>query len=214
MGLLAHKYAVTAEPSVVGRGRRRAVLVAAAAAFATLWCAALLRFIRTPPGLECTFPAREPHPPGPHNLAFYRYGTRVRASSYDNWADRQHHPGFLVDGLADEPPNAKWTTLPNDVQPFVELRWTVPARLQRVTIRHAGAREEASLTARRYELTCLLRDREVRALQVRANESAVATHGVVCDHALGIRLTVWPNQPGDVVRLYEVQAWGYLTSPS
>ena len=37
---------------------------------------------------------------------------------------------------------------------------------------------------------------------------AVATHELPCADALGVRLEIDPNGPGDLVRLYELEAWG------
>lgn len=172
------------------------------------WAAGLIVFLRRQSGLSFTFPVLEAHPKSLHNLAFYRYGTTVSASSYDFWLDSQHHPGFLVDDLKRETADQKWATLSSDVRPWVELRWQQPATLERIQIRHAGAIEEKGYTARKYTITCLTSNAKGSTLEILGNELPVASHDLKCDEAIGVRLTFWPNGKGDVVRVFEVQAWG------
>jgi hypothetical protein len=184
------------------------VLILGAAA----WAAGLWKFLVAPGGLRVDFPQLEEHAPGLHNLALFRYGTVVTASSYDQWGFSQHHPGFLIDGFEGAPVEEKWATIPSDTSPWVEIRWGVPAKLDHVVIHHAGAKEEAGYTARHYKLTCLQAQGPSVSVKVTDNASAVAEHLIDCAGAIGIRLDVWPNKNGDVVRIFEVQAWGLVTA--
>jgi hypothetical protein len=191
--------------------RQRPLLAASvglAFLLAAAWFAGLVVFLRSQSRLSFTFPVLEAHPRTLHNLALYRYGTAVRVSSYDVWSDSQHHPGFLVDDLKGETIEQKWATLRNDAVPWVELRWNQPAKLERIQIRHAGANEDNRYTARKYTMTCLLANGKGSTLEVTNNERPESSHELPCEGATGVRLAFWPNAKDDVVRVFEIQAWG------
>jgi len=173
-----------------------------------VWAAGLVVFLQHKSQLSFKFPVLEAHPAMLHNLALYRYGTAVRVSSFDLWSDSQHHPGFLVDGLKNETVDQKWATLSSDPLPWVELRWNQPATLERILIRHAGANEAQAYTARDYLMTCLASNGNGAKFKVSGNELPVTSHDLKCVGAEGVRLKFWPNRKGDVVRVFEVQAWG------
>lgn len=141
------------------------------------------------------------------NLAAWDLGPTVRASSYfRDWA-AQHHPAFLVDGRARPEPIEKWASGPRDRHPWVEIEWREPHDLARVVLTHAGRFEPAAYTVRRYGVTCL-RPGGGPSIAVRDNVQPVATHELDCPGARGVRLDFQPNDERDVVRLYEIEAWG------
>lgn len=191
--------------------KNRMTLIMAAMVFG-LWSAGMVRFVGAPRGVSLSFPRQTRHPDGLHNLALFQYGGSVKASSYDHWAPSQHHPAFLVDGFDQGPISEKWATLPADVAPWVEIRWGEPAVLEHIVIRHAGTKEDSDFTARRYEVSCLQGSAHGRSVNVIDNSVNVASHPLPCDGALGVRLAVWPNRQGDVVRIYEVEAWGSMAT--
>lgn len=180
-----------------------ALLVALAAAF---WSLGLVRFLRAEGVVEYRRRADGPAAAGVHNLAALSRGPTVRASSVFRSPGAQHHPAFLVDGVASPALIEKWTSLPGDRQPWVEVRWRQPRRLHRVVLHHAGLREDAALTVKRYRLTCLGGAGNARA--VTDNVEAIAAHALPCLGAHGVRLDFAPNGPDQLVRLYEIEAWG------
>ncbi|HEY0712038.1 MAG TPA: hypothetical protein VGF45_05155, partial [Polyangia bacterium] len=94
-------------------------------------------------------------PHEPHNLALFRYGGEVRASSYFKDVGSQHHPLFLIDGRNDSSLKEKWASDRADPSPWVELRWREARALSHVVVVHAGKHEEESLTVRDYTIDCL-----------------------------------------------------------
>jgi hypothetical protein len=191
------------------RARRlRWVIAALALAPAGLFLLGLIRFVAADGVVEYQRPALGASPAGVHNLASFRRGVHVRASSSFRVAEAQHHPAFLVDEVAAPGLIEKWTTLPGDRRPWVEVRWPEPRQLQRVVLRHAGWREDARYTTRRYRLACLTASGRSEELSVTDNHEPVTEHALRCAGARGVRLDLEPNGPDEVVRLYELEAWG------
>lgn len=176
-----------------------------ALALATAFGAALVAFVLARPAVEARFPPRSAHPAGLHDLAAMEYGPLVLASSYDPAA--HHHPAFLVDRRARPTQLEKWASAPGDRRPWVEIHWIGPHDLSEVVVVHGAAFEGAVAPIRRYLITCLREGSPAAALAVEGNTQAVARHALACSAATGVRLDLLP--PGaDVVRLYEVEAWG------
>jgi hypothetical protein len=182
--------------------------LALGAAALLLWSAGLLTFVRAQAPESSTLPARDPHPAHRHNLALLRYGPTVRASSYDHWLDHQHHPAFAVDGFDEPSLTEKWASSPADRAPWLEVGWTTPALVDSVRLRHGGWKESAGQTAERYRLTCVGGATDGRSWLVEHNLEAEPSHTVACEGATGLRLSIWPNGPRKVVRLYEIEVWG------
>jgi hypothetical protein len=113
---------------------------------------------------------------------------------------------FLVDERRSPTLVEKWATAPYDRRPWVEIEWREPRDLERVIIRHAGTREGADLTVRRYVVRCLGSD--APSVEVADNQDAVAVHALRCDGARGVRLELRPNKRDDLVRVFEIEAWG------
>jgi hypothetical protein len=174
---------------------------------AGLFLLGLARFVAADGVVEYRHPVVGEAPAGVHNLASFRRGSSVRASSVFRAPENLHHPAFLIDEVAAPSLIEKWTTLASDRAPWVEIRWPEPRQLVRVVLRHAGWREGAQDTAHRYRLSCLTDGAPVEVV-VKDNDEAVATHALPCAAARGVRLDIEPNGPGQLVRLYEIEAWG------
>jgi hypothetical protein len=173
------------------------------------WLFGAVIFLRADGVVDYTLPRREHAPAGEHNLASYRYGPRVRASSYFRDSHAHHHPMWLVDEQPMPSLIAKWACSERDRRPWLSVAWREPRRLERVRIQHAGAFERPEFTARSYRLRCLLRDGIGSELIVRGNRAAFAEHRFVCDGALGVRIDfVRRGARADIVRVFEVEAWG------
>lgn len=179
-------------------------------ALAVAWTAGLVGFVASPGVFAVDVPRIEQPPQGRHNLAQVSLGPTVRASSfYADWS-AHHHPLFLIDGRAQPQALEKWASSPRDRRPWVEILWREDRELDTVVVRHAGSVEDAGLTVRRYQITCLDaggRRRLASALRVDDNSQTVATHPLHCAHSRGLRVDVW-TEANDVARLYEIEAWG------
>ena len=173
------------------------------------WLIGAALFLRADGSIDWPLQRTSQPPESVHNLALYQWGPTLRASSYFRGALSQHHPIFLVDARDAPGEVEKWTSGVHDRQPWTEILWREPRRLERVVIRHAGTREAAQLTIRRYRLACLLEaGREGPAVSVTQNTESVATHPLACERARGVRVEWTANDPGDQVRVYEIEAWG------
>lgn len=193
-------------PSDRARLLRKTVIVCGSI-LGLLWLFGAVRFLRADGVLSMTLPRREQPPRVEHNVASYRFGPTLRASSYYRDPVAQHHPMFLVDehdGSATE----KWASAPRDRKPWVEISWREPRSISRVVVHHAGVLEQAGWTLRDYRLRCLFDGRVGPALEVRGNQSPVTEHAFRCEGARGLRSEWTPNAEGDVVRVFEVQVWG------
>jgi hypothetical protein len=175
---------------------------------AGFWLFGAVLFLRADGSVDYTLPRYVRPPTGEHNLASYRYGPRLRASSYFHESGAQHHPMWLVDEQPVPDLKAKWASDQRDPSPWVSIAWREPRRLLRVRIEHAGTRERPQFTARTYRLRCLQRDGFGSELMVRGNRQHVAEHPLVCDRALGVRIDFLRKKSADIVRVFEVQAWG------
>lgn len=178
-----------------------------AAALALLWLFGLIGFLRADGVVRLSMPRRESPGPGELNLASYRYGPTVRASSYYRDPTAHHHPMYLVDERRSPALVEKWATAPYDREPWVEIEWRESRQLERVVVHHAGTREGAELTIRSYVVRCLGSD-AAPSVEVSDNQLAVAVHPLRCDGARGVRLELTPNERGDLVRVFEIEAWG------
>jgi hypothetical protein len=171
-----------------------------------LWLFGMVSFLRADGSMQQSLPRREPPPVGEHNVASFRYGPTLRASSYFRQLRAHHHPMFLVDEQSSPSGIEKWASAPYDQAPWLEIEWREPRKLQRVVVSHAGLREDPRLNARSYRLRCL-RDAPAPVLEVRDNTDSIATHAFACEGARGVRLE-WPLKAGEQARAYEIEAWG------
>jgi hypothetical protein len=193
---------------------RTRILAAAAIALAGAWLWGLAGFLRAAPFVSVTLPRQADPPADEHNLASWRWGPTVRASSYHRDPFAQHHPAFLVDERLGPSLIEKWASADGDRQPWVEITWREPRALARVVVRHAGEYESDGYTLAKYTLTCLRsggpgRDPTLATTAiVTDNKSRVAIHPLICADAVGVRLDAQPSAPGALVRLYEIEAWG------
>jgi hypothetical protein len=172
------------------------------------WSYGAAAFLVADGSLTWSMPMREPHPARLHNLASYRFGPTLRASSYHRDEVSHHHPAFLIDGRAEPTLVEKWCSGSGDEAPWIEVAWNGPRRLSEVKIWHAGFRESAGDTIRRYRLSCISARQPARALQITSNTVPIATHALACSEASGVRIDWTPNVRGQRVRVYEIEAWG------
>lgn len=179
----------------------------ALALLAGAWLFGLWSFVAADGHFEASLPRQRAEPTDEHNLALWALGPTVRASSYfADWLS-QHHPLFLVDGLASPDLVEKWASGERDAKPWVEILWRKPHDLERVVIRHAGWLEPPAFTARRYTIRCLDAFGHGPSLDIDGNEEAVATHALRCAEARGIRID-FQRDGRNLVRVFEVEAWG------
>lgn len=192
-----------ARATKVSRGRVLGFGVIAA------WAFGALLFLRADGSVHWPMPRSATPPVGEHNLAFFRYGPTLRASSYHRDGRSQHHPIFLLDARAEPHAVEKWTSNTRDEKPWIEIGWGEARRLSRVVIYHAGWREREKWTQHRYRLSCLVEGgARATTLAVRDNRESVATHPLPCDGARGVRINFTPNTRHGQVRIYEVEVWG------
>lgn len=151
-------------------------------------------------------------PPAPGdrlNLALQRYGARVRASSYDPFA--QHHPVFAIDGRRTGPLLEKWASAGRDRAPWLEVLLPRPARVDEVVIVHAGHVEDSAYTMARYSVRCLRSGEVAGRVDVNGNAEPIARHPLPCDRADAIRIDFAVGDrsgPRGVARIYEVEVLG------
>lgn len=172
------------------------------------WLIGAALFLAADGSVSLTLPRRAKPPEAEHNLALLRWGPTLRASSYYMDSFSQHHPIFLVDARADPHRIEKWASGYHDPTPWVEILWREPRALSRVVIRHAGWRERSALTVRRYSLSCLVDGTDGPSLSISDNTESVVSHPLSCTGARGLRVEWRPNERGDQVRVYEIEAWG------
>lgn len=178
-------------------------------AIGAAWLIGAALFLSADGSLSWTLARQVEPPPGEHNLAFYKFGPTLRASSYYRDSYSQHHPIFLVDGREQPHEIEKWVSGFHDRSPWVEIRWREPRTLARVVILHAGWRESEAYTVRRYTVSCVSDAVDPPPkLTVTHNEAPVATHALECARARGLRIEWTPNEFGDTTRVYEIEAWG------
>ena len=173
-----------------------------------LWLFGLVSFVAADGHIEVVLPRRRTPPAEVHNFSLWDLGPTIRASSfYGDWASL-HHPAFLVDGKWPSDKVEKWASAERDRQPWIELLWRESHTLERVVIRHAGAVEDAGLTANHYTLRCLTASGQGPSLEVVSNLDAVATHDLACAQARGVRIEFEPKDSKDIIRIFEVETWG------
>lgn len=198
----------------VGCLRRLPALGYLGVALFALWTAGLVGFVRASGEFRARLPRlQDPPATGEYNLAAARFGATVRASSFLSDWGAHHHPLYVLDGRRDPDALEKWASAPGDQAPWLEVHWREPHRLARVVVHHAGAVENKAATARGYTVSCLndalaTGHGSTPGIVVGGNENAVAVHPLDCPGARGVRLQLQPNGPGELVRVYEVEAWG------
>jgi len=179
-----------------------------AALLAAAWLFGLASFVAADGHFEATLPRLRPPAPGLQNLALWDLGPTVRASSfYGDWLSH-HHPLFVVDGREHPDLVEKWACGEHDLHPFIEITWRELHDIERVVIRHAGWIESAALTARRYTIRTLTATGYGPSQDVDSNQEAVASYDLTCRGSRGIRIEFKRNKGDDIVRVYEVEAWG------
>lgn len=176
---------------------------------AAAWLVGAALFLRADGSVSWSLERKQQPPATEHNLALLTWGPTLRASSYYQEAFSHHHPVFLIDARAQPHEVEKWTSGYHDPQPWTEIVWREPRRLERSVIYHAGWRESADWTIRQYRLVCLGQEgQHGKSVDVTDNTAAVATHALGCDAAYGLRIEWTPNAANDKVRVYEIEAWG------
>lgn len=174
------------------------VLVLAIAAF---------RFARATPTCTVTLPVQAAHPVETHDVASYRYGPTIVASSA--MLGSLHHPAFLVDDVQRPTMMMKWVSATGDAAPYVALRFRRAHALERIDVHLAGTRETPLLDVKRASVRCLgagFRP-EGRAHAMRPEGSHMRqvlgcrAHGVRVDFDLSVDAV-------DVARIFEIEVLG------
>lgn len=171
------------------------------------WSYGAAAFLAADGSLTWTLPCRDPLPAQAENLASFRFGPTLRASSFHRDEVGHHHPVFLIDGKANPTEVEKWCSSRLDPDPWIEISWPQARSISTVKIWHAGFLEPPALTTRRYRLSCLSAQAEAPVVSITSNDSAIATHALPCKEARGIRIDWTPNLPGEPIRVYEIEAW-------
>ncbi|MBN2362396.1 MAG: hypothetical protein JXR83_23290, partial [Deltaproteobacteria bacterium] len=120
----------------------RAILPLSLAAYALLVVTGALSLVGTPP--PATTPAIAVPPadaPRPGNLASFRAGARVRASSAA-WRN-SHYPLYAIDEEAAPTLDEKWMTNTGDQERWIEVLLPRPATPGRIELDLASAREDS-----------------------------------------------------------------------
>jgi hypothetical protein len=189
---------------VEGVGRWGVVARCGAFACVALFALALVAFVAARSNVEVRFPARRPHPPGLHDLASMEYGTVVTASSCEPTG--HHHPAFLVDRRPRPTLLEKWASDPADRHPWVEIRWGEPHDVTEVVVVQGAALENARYLTR-FFLRCL-GDASGSTARWVNDVRPVGREVMPCPRARGIRLDFLLDAQSDIVRIYEIEAWG------
>lgn len=144
------------------------------------------------------------------DLASPAAGATLRVSSYDLF--RSHHPLYAVDGEEHPLEVEKWATLTDDRQPFLEVHFAGPAQLERVALDLAGVREPVEYSMSDFTVTCLRDGEPVGERAVHDNHEVRVELELDCQATDTVRVdfTVFDEGPLQVVRLYELEAWGRL----
>lgn len=171
------------------------------------WSYGAAAFLAADGSLTWTLPQRAPLPTQADNLASFRFGPTLRASSYHRGEASHHHPAFLIDGRTAPTLLEKWSSGLLDREPWIEIEWREPRDLSMVQIWHAGVLEPPAFTIRSYRISCLGARAPAPSVWVTSNRSPIATHALGCRGARGVRIDWTPNAPGDVVRVFEVEVW-------
>lgn len=189
------------------RPSARLLLRLASLTLAVGWLYGAIGFVRSDGDVQLSLPRQAEPPAAEHNLASYRWGPRLRASSYYREPSAHHHPLFLVDGRRDPSHTEKWASAPGDRAPWVEIAWREPRTFSRVAVQHVGARERKPNLAR-YTLRCLSDSTPGPLLAVRENRDAIASHALRCERARGLRIAWQLSDADDLARIYEIEVWG------
>jgi len=192
------------QPSLLRRTLRYLALLLLLA-----WLLGAVLYLRADGSLAWTVPRLAQPPAGEHNLALYRWGPTLRASSYLREPTSHHHPGYLVDGHATPSLLEKWTSHWTDRAPWTEILFREPHHISRVAITHAGAHESSKRNVKSYRIVCLTEEQPPPALSVRDNVQDVVSHPFSCHRARGVRIE-WSRRgvKDKIVRVYEVEVWG------
>ena len=191
----------------MSRESARPLLRVASLALAVGWLYGAIGFVRSQGSVQLELARKAAPPASEHNLASYRWGPTLRASSYHRDPGSHHHPLFLVDGRTAPGLIEKWMSATGDRAPWVEIGWREPRALSHVVIQHVGAREQKPNLAH-YSVRCLRASGPPATLDVRHNFAAVATHSLPCTQAVGLRIDWQLSTSEDQARVYEIEAWG------
>ena len=167
------------------------------------------RFIGTSATFELVVPRAAAHtatPTSATNLAALAAGPTLRASSFERDVYNLAHPAYLVDGRARPTAQEKWTPRFDDPSPWIEIVFREPHDVERVVLRHARNVEQRSRANSEYRIRCLGGD-AAPSLEVKRNREAVASHGLSCQRATGVRID-FTRPRRRTLALYEVEVFG------
>ncbi len=170
--------------------------------------AGLVRFTLARPPIEVRFARSAPADGLRRDLAHFKEGPIVRASSV--FAFARHHPGYVVDGQERPTLLEKWVSAPGDLAPFIEVQLDRARQIDEVALELAGAHEDQDFTMRRYRLECFAGAQLIARLQIDANAQPRPGHALRCPSSDRVRVTfaAEPDTPRDVARVYELLVLG------
>ena len=140
------------------------------------------------------------------NFASMRAGAVVRASSWDPF--RRHHPLFVIDEEPQPSRREKWAPLRADRTPWIEVRLTRPAHVNRVALTFAAGTDAS--TVRAYTVRCFAGVRELATKWVDDERLPIVSHDLACDGADAVRveLDLTTHPVADSAYVYEIEVWG------
>jgi hypothetical protein len=176
---------------------RKLVRAAIVAVPIVILVAAEARFITRQAISETRFPRSVPDPEGRHDLAIFRYGTTVRASSV-SWAGR-HHPAYVVDGVPGG--GERWIASDKDTAPWIEIAFDKPRAVDEVVLVQGG------VPLRRFDVACFTGANRVDGVSLTGNTEGRSRHPLKCHGADRVRVTFFVKK-GEAAQVHELEVWG------
>jgi len=145
---------------------------------------------------EILTPAFAEHTPDPGDsrLSLWRYGGRVRASSY-LWF-HGHHPLFAIDGVKNPEGMERWSSAPRDREPWLEVLLPARADVAKVFLALGGLYpQHGGEPARHFVVSCHREQEEVFRAEYEDNIRTSRVMRVACPDVDRVRVTFYPDPP-------------------
>lgn len=169
------------------------------AASAAVLMLALAQFVVAHPTIETRFPRTSADPAERHDLADFRYGITLRASSAA-WADHAH-PAYVVDRVASPSWRERWASASDDPAPWIEVEFDRKRAIDEVVLTRATPTPS-------FKIECYAGPSAVASLYVPAARELQTRHPMPCASADRVRITFSKDPRGAPVQLYELEVWG------
>jgi hypothetical protein len=168
-------------------------------ASAAVLAPALVGFVVAHPAIETRFPRTATDPSDRHDLADFRYGVTVRASSAA-WAEHAH-PAYVVDRVASPSWRERWASASGDAAPWIEVALDRERAIDEVVLARAAPTPP-------FKIECYAGPSAVASLHVPGAGELRTRHPVPCAGADRVRVTFSTPPGGAPVQLYELEVWG------